>query len=74
MPRPVERAGLPTSTGPLPLHVTNGVLQYEGEGVDVTVGGTTNDGRYVTYRFTGVFGADGPGSACDSLLGAAPSS
>ena len=62
---------LPTSTGPLPLRVSSATLQYEGQGVDITVGGTTNDGRYVTYRFTGMLGANAPSGDCDSLLSAA---
>jgi hypothetical protein len=78
-PEPPLRAGLhpvggicelPTSAGPLPLRVSNATLQYEGQGVDVTVGGTTNDGRYVTYRFTGMLGADAPSGDCDLLLSA----
>ncbi len=59
---------LPTSTGDLPIRVDNATLQYGGTAVDVTVGGTTNDGRYLTYRFTGTYGAEAPSNECDEVL------
>jgi hypothetical protein len=63
---------LPTSAGPVPLTVQSATLQYAGDGVDITVGGTTRDGRYMTYRFTGLLGAQASGDECEALLDAKP--
>jgi len=65
---------LPTSEGPLSLRVTNATLHYEGDSVDINVGGTATDGRYVTYRFTGILGEDGPSADCDAVLSASTNS
>ena len=55
----VELLSLPTATA---------TFQNVGYTVDATVGGTTDDARYVTYRFTGTF-EEGPEDACERLEG-----
>jgi hypothetical protein len=63
-----SECALPTLAGPLPLRVANATLQYTHHTIDVTVGGTTTDGRYLTYRFTGTRGSDGASGDCDAVL------
>ena len=52
----------------LSLPRATATFQNVGDAVDATVGGTTDDGRYVTYRFTGTY-EDGPKDACERLEG-----
>jgi hypothetical protein len=65
----VGRCWLPMRDGP-PVHVAvrNGTYHREGDAVDLVVGGTTDDGRYMTYRFTGALGEKDPTNECDGIL------
>jgi hypothetical protein len=65
---------LPTATGSMPIsvRVTTSTFEVNLDAVDLTVGGKTNDGKYVTYRFTGVVGNNEEGDQCSALLRASP--
>ena len=41
---------------------------HGGGATNVTVGGTTSDARYVTYRFTGMYAGEASGDACERVL------
>jgi hypothetical protein len=58
---------LPTASGPMPIRVTTSTFEMNLEAVDLTVGGETTDGRYVTYRFTGALGDNKERDQCDAL-------
>ncbi len=58
---------LPTAAGPVTLTVRSALAQFQHRSIDVTVDGTTSDGHYLTYRFTGVRGANDAGDECDAL-------
>jgi hypothetical protein len=64
---------LPFADAVKALQVTSATLSVLGGAVDATVGGTANDGRYVTYRFTGTTGGDAPAEACADLNARGPS-
>jgi hypothetical protein len=59
---------LPTSTGSLPIRVRTSTFERNLDAVDLTIGGTTTDGRYVTYRFTGTLSENEEGDQCAALL------
>jgi hypothetical protein len=69
--RSLDACALPTLSGTLPVRVESTTLQVNGKAVDVTVGGTGTDGRYLTYRFTGLLGENDPSGDCDRILDAA---
>ena len=58
---------LPMAGAVTPLRVRTATLQVFGDAVDATVGGRTEEGKYVTYRFTGTTGANAPKEACADL-------
>ncbi len=62
------KCSLPTRAGPLPLDVANTTLSVNGSAVMVSVGGTTTDGRYMTYPFSGFLGEDAPSDECARTL------
>jgi hypothetical protein len=65
------RCELPTATGPIPIRVDAATLEMKGGAggaTNVTVGGTTSDARYVTYRFTGMYAGEASGGACERVL------
>ena len=68
----VGECALPTSAGPLPLHVQTAMLDSQGATATVTVAGTTRDGRYVNYRFDGNTTGTISGSACDPVFDGTP--
>ena len=55
---------LPTQTGSMPLRGTTSTFEVNHDAVDLTVGGKTTDGRYVTYRFTGTMGDNAERDQC----------
>jgi hypothetical protein len=59
---------LPTADGSMPIRVTTSTFQMDLDAVNLTVGGKTPDGRYVTYRFTGALGANVAEDPCKALL------
>jgi hypothetical protein len=58
------KCALPIASGVMPLKVVTATLQVLGDAVDATVGGVTEAGTYVTYRFTGTTEADAPPAQC----------
>jgi hypothetical protein len=62
-----DECALPLAGGTVPLRVKTAMLQLNDDAVDLTLGGKTDDGRYVTYRFTGVMGDDEEKDQCDAL-------
>jgi hypothetical protein len=59
---------LRTRSTPLVVHVQNATLEVMGEAVNVTVGGSSDNGRYVTYRFTGMMAGNDADAECDRLF------
>jgi hypothetical protein len=60
---------VPMATGNLALNEVTATFQEIAAAVDITVGGRSADGRYVTYRFTGALDGDNDeGRQCDALL------
>ena len=70
----VDECALPTADGSVPIRVTTSTFERNLDAVDLTVGGRTEDGRYVTYRFTGVVGDNAEGDKCDALFHPSPRS
>jgi hypothetical protein len=70
----VDECALPTADGSIPIRVTTSTFERNLDAVDLTVGGRTEDGRYVTYRFTGVVGDNAEGDTCDALFRSSPRS
>jgi hypothetical protein len=63
-----DRCDVAGSDGLLSLDVTSTTAQLDYTTLDLTIGGTSrNDGRYVTYRFTGTRGAPAPNEACEAV-------
>lgn len=59
---------LPTGAAPLVVRVQNATLEVLGEAVNVTVGGSAENGPYITYRFTGMMQDNDADAECDKLL------
>jgi hypothetical protein len=64
------QCALPTAEGPLPVRVMTSTFERNLDAIDLTVGGRTQDDRYVTYRFTGVIGDNEEGDKCEALSNA----
>jgi hypothetical protein len=67
----VGDCAVPTREGSaIPLKVTTATFAGRGSVVDLVVAGTSTDGRYYTYRFTGHLAEDDDSDACDRILNA----